>query len=163
MKNKIIAIIIGLGFVGILFLLFNSDKRIIKKNLGQLVEIATKEKNDNNFIFIVKVKKLKSLFKDDCIVKFKKEVLPEIKKLDELLVVYSQLYKFVEEVEIELSDVSIVTYKGNKDALTKLKGKSIVKVRQGEQYLFIEQNVELRWIKENNKWKVFEIKGINLK
>ncbi len=162
MKNKIVAVIIGISFLSILVLLFNSDERIIKRKLGQLVGIAAKEKDDSNFIFISKVKKLKSLFTYNCTLIFENELFPEIKNVDELLVVYNDLYNYVEEVEIELSDISIVIFNDSKAALTKVKGNSIVKPRQNEKSLIIEQDLEISWLKMNGKWQVFVINGINL-
>ena len=67
-----------------------------------------------------------------------------------------------EEVEIELSDISIVIFNDSKAALTKVKGNSIVKPRQNEKSLIIEQDLEISWLKMNGKWQIFVINGINL-
>lgn len=162
MKKIIIVLIfvIIILLIIFLFLSYDRDERIIRKNLRILKATTSKSKDDNNLTLIAKTQKIQSLFTDECRVIVEYKQIPEIDNLNELLAVYQQYFRLVDDIKVNFYDTSIRIMNDRNSADVLMTAKATGTDPQDHEKISEAREVQMIWKKIDNKWKIAEVKAL---
>lgn len=161
MKKITIPLILILAVLVIIisFMARNRDERRIRKNLGSLAVTVSKSKDEGTLAFIARIAKIKSLFTKDCRIVVGAPV-PDIEGLEMLIGIFSQTLKSVDEVKINLYDISITIGEEQATARTAMTAKATGPDSHGGGRVTEAREIEMDWKKIDGTWKIDEVRAV---
>lgn len=146
--------------ISFLFFRYNRDERIIGKNLRILKLTISKSKDDSNLTLIGKTQKIQSLFTVDCRVVVEYKQIPEINDLNELITVYQQYFRLIDDIKVNFYDISIKMMDDRNSAHVLMTAKATGTDPQNYEKISEVKEVQMIWKKINDKWKITELKAL---
>lgn len=143
------------------FFLFirRGDERQIRKNLISLVVMISKLGDENEFIALANIQRIRSLFIRDCRIVLGAPVA-EIHGQDRLVSALLQARRTVGRIEVDFYDISVILGENSLTAKTMMTVKVTGPDPRINGRIIEAREVEMHWKKVGGEWKIAQVRLI---